>query len=209
MTRRIGHLLVGTGEAARRRGDDDEARTRLEEGLALVREVRDRRYIGLALEGLARLALAGGDLEAARTHAEECLALRRAIGNAPDVAEGLALLGRTTVRQGDLDAAHGFLREGLGIAREGQRPHEVLACLEGFAELATARGAVLQAARLWGATQTRRAALGTTLSGVDAAQQEQMIARARDQTDERAWDAAWDAGRQMTEDETVAYAIKK
>jgi hypothetical protein len=40
-------------------------------------------------------------------------------------------------------------------------------------------------------------------------QQERMIAMARDQAEGRAWDAAWDAGRRMTEDETVASAGEK
>jgi hypothetical protein len=35
-----------------------------------------------------------------------------------------------------------------------------------------------------------------------------VIARARDQADEGAWDAAWNVGRRMTEDDAVAYALE-
>jgi tetratricopeptide (TPR) repeat protein len=192
------------GELARRRGEDEQARTHLQAALAVLRDVRDRRTTERVLDSLARLSLKLGDADAARGHAEEALALRRAIGDPRRVADGLALLGRVAVRRGDDTGARRYLREALETATAARDDGAVAACLEVAAEAAARRGDGDRAARLWAAAGEQRARVGLGPSRADETQRARAIGAARARVAAAVWDAAWRAGEAMSQEAAIA-----
>jgi hypothetical protein len=57
----VWHSLAWAGWRAHAQGDHEHASTLLEQGLALLRQVGDRRGIALSLQSLGRAAQARGD----------------------------------------------------------------------------------------------------------------------------------------------------
>jgi hypothetical protein len=124
--------------------------------------------------------------------------------------------------QGDIEAACSLFQRSLaavwepvGPARSGFRPLPL--CLEGLARVAAAREQKERAARLFGAAEALREAAGAPFpSGARAGTQpaeraavEQHVATVRTALGSEAFAAAWAAGRAMTLDEAVAYALER
>ncbi len=126
----------------------------------------------------------------------ESLSLFRAVADEWHIASTLAWLGRITLyTSDDLAAAAGFFREGLMVARRIEEGECAAHCLEGFAGLAGARAQGARSARLYGATEALREAVGAPLSPVDRPDHDHKVAAARAQLDEEIWRAAWAEGK--------------
>ena len=80
-------------------------------------------------------------------------------------------------------------------------------CLEGLGGLAGIRGQSEQAARLFGAAEALRQAVGAPLSPVDRADYERRVAQARAGRDEAAFEAAWRQGREMKLEQAIEHAL--
>ena len=200
----LGYTLAGQGDVAR-------ADPLLHESLALYRAQGSRWGEGLALRNLGHLQLYRGAPGEAAVLLEQAAAVVRELGNHWGLYESLRLLGEATLELGDPACAHAPLAEALALARcEGDRP-AVADILEGLARVAAARGGSTRdaerAARLYGAATALREATGAPLAPVELALYERHVARAREQLDPAAFDAAWAAGRAMTSEQAVAYAL--
>ncbi len=77
------------------------------------------------------------------------------------------------------------------------------------AALAGSRGHPLRSARLWGAAEALREAIGTIFSPIECYFYEPYIAAARAQLDEAAWEAAWAEGRAMGLEATAECALSE
>ena len=138
----------------------------------------------------------------------ESLSRFREIADEWHVARTLAWLGRTTLyTSDDLEAAAGFLEEGLMVAQWIRDEECAALCLEGFAGLAGARAQGARSARLYGATEALRDAVGAPLSPVDRPDHDHKVAAARAQLDEASWKEAWAEGKAMSLKEAVEYAL--
>jgi len=80
--------------------------------------------------------------------------------------------------------------------------------LLGLACVAAARGAAERAARLFGASEALREAMGTPPEPGESALQEPYLATARSQLDEASWQEAWAEGRAMTLEEAISCALE-
>jgi non-specific serine/threonine protein kinase len=72
------------------------------------------------------------------------------------------------------------------------------------------RGRLVRAARLWGASEAIREQMGKmSLTRFELAHSgyEQELASARSSLDERTWAAAWSAGRAMSPEQAIEYAL--
>ena len=76
--------------------------------------------------------------------------------------------------------------------------------LEGLAGAVATQGELVWAARLWGAADSLRQAIGAPLSPVERARYEQEVTAARTQLEEEAFKAAWAEGRNMTPEQALA-----
>jgi predicted ATPase/DNA-binding CsgD family transcriptional regulator len=110
--------LSGRGFLAWMQGDQDTARSKLEESVALWREVGDKQGLAQALRFLSGSFESRGDYAAARPLAEESVRLFREGEDAFGLGITLSRLGITALAQGDQAAAQAYLEEGVAICRE-------------------------------------------------------------------------------------------
>jgi DNA-binding CsgD family transcriptional regulator/tetratricopeptide (TPR) repeat protein len=99
-------------------GDQETARSRLEESVALWREVGDKQGLAQALRFLSGSFESQGDYAAARPLAEESVELFREGEDRFGLGITLSRLGITALAQGDHAAARAALEEGVAICRE-------------------------------------------------------------------------------------------
>ncbi|MGY1616362.1 ATP-binding protein [Geodermatophilus sp. SYSU D00691] len=157
----LGHGLVGV--ACTRPPEDPQLHDLLAEAVDALRRSGDAWSVAYALVHRGEAALLAGDLPAAVLAHQEALDLARSTGDEHLVATVLDHLGADAVLAGDLVAA----RERLGSSAERHRlvrDQEGLAnCLDGLAGLVLALGLPRAAARLAGAADAARAAIGVTM----------------------------------------------
>jgi tetratricopeptide (TPR) repeat protein len=201
--------LYGAGLLAWLQGDSGAARALYEESLTIFRELGDQKGIAWSLHGLGWTAHDQGDSGATRALYEESLAIFRELGNKKGIAISLLRLERAAKDQGDSGAARALSEESLAIFRElGGRSRGIFQNLEELAAVAVAQGQPERAARLFGAAEGLREALGAPLPPVDRAEHDRSVAAVRTALGEEAFTAAWAEGRAMSLDEAVAYALK-
>ena len=110
--------LTGVGILAWVQGDHDVARSRLEESVALCRNIQYRYGLVQPLHFLSMEMLGRGDNTAARSMAEESVEIARAGDSRFDLAMVLANLGLAAHTQNDYAAARSVLRECIETCRE-------------------------------------------------------------------------------------------
>ncbi len=181
-------------------GDPVQVRALAEEGLAHARELGHTGLIAQALGYLAELALAQGDVTRARSLVEEAWAIERVQGDRGGRAWILSMLGKVAVLQGDDAAAQALYQEALASGFEEYNSF----CLEGLAEVAKREGKPVWAARLWGAAEALREAIGEPIPPIERADYERSVTAARAQLGEQAFAAAWAEGRTMTPEQALA-----
>ena len=190
-------------------GDISLARSLVEQVIEDFREVGDEVNLGSALQLLGKVARLQRDYVAAETAYCEALALFQERGLAPAVVVQLNL-GFVALRRGDTARARSLFRESLkarqALGEPGRLPLAVaaLACLA--AAQATDTAQAERAARLFGAADALVEATGP-LDRADQAELDHYRPRLAAYLDEAALAAASAAGRAMTLEEAVAYAL--
>jgi predicted ATPase/DNA-binding SARP family transcriptional activator len=207
----ISTLLYTLGEAARLQGDLRQATAHFEESVVLGRGLEDKLTkfgVAASLVSLGTIAHAEGDNARAAIVLEESLTFLRELGNAIYIAWCLAVLGRVATDQGDWGLASGRFVESLSLFRELIQRNGIAYVLEGVAGLSAAQGQTYRAACLFGAVEALREAIHTPLSAFDRPEYERKVATVRAQMDEATFTAAWAAGRRMTLEQAIAYALE-
>jgi len=117
-------------------------------------------------------------------------------------AEAAALL------RGDDEQARDLLKESLALSGELGDGLNAAESLDGLACTAAARGEAGRAARLFGAAEALREAMGIPLPSAARALREPYTRAARSRLDEVEWTRRWEEGRAMSQEEAVALALK-
>jgi predicted ATPase/DNA-binding CsgD family transcriptional regulator/predicted negative regulator of RcsB-dependent stress response len=196
-------LLLGT--VLEDRGRYDEAMPPLQEALAQFRTAGDRANEALALLHLAVVTWGRGEIDRAIELGEAALAQHRAIGDRWGTVVALTHLGLIIGLRGDRPRAIARLGEGLRLGHTLSAQRELAACLANVAALAGAGDAKLTA-RLFGAADKVRAAVGSDWNLPERAVYERAIADARAALGDEAFAAAWAAGQAMALDDAVELA---
>jgi predicted ATPase len=204
----IASSLNDLGSVVCSQGDYDAARTLHEESLAIRRELGDKAGIAGSLYSLGSTAHRQGDYEAARTFLQESLALCRETGHSYTI-HVLGLLGHVEREAGNYTQASAFYHESLLLRQDRGEMLNIARSLEDFAGLAGRQRQYERAVRLLGAAEASCQALGRTPPAGDAPEYERMVAAARAALGEEVFAAAWEAGRSMTLEQVVAYALKQ
>jgi predicted ATPase len=189
---------------AYRQGDYEAARLGLTEAIELGRGLDDRSVAVHALALFAEVARADLRPAEAASAATELLPVLRDVGAKPILAWSLRNLAYATCDLGRADAAAGLFAEGLALFRDLALPVGIASCLTGLGGVAAARGQPERAARLLGAAEALLAAHGARLGPADRDAGRRYAATARAALDERAFAAAWEAGRQQGTEDAVA-----
>ena len=148
----------------------------------------------------------GDDIQAQMYYAQ-CLPLFHEFGDRRGVASVFLDLGRVAHAHWDEVKAHGYYAESLAIFGEFMDKQRIPECLEGIAGLVSAAGQPAQAARLFGAAESLRESAGVPMPPVQRAAYERDLAAARAALDGAAFAAAWAAGRALSMEQAVAYAL--
>ncbi len=187
-------------------GDQATRHSRLEEGLALFKGLGDKDGIAYTNALLGQIALSQGDIATAHSLQQETVKLYREMGpwRGEGIARSLVLLARVLVLQGDDIAARAAYEESLAIARGTNRKGLIATCLQGLANVIAVQGKPAWAAQLWGAAEAMREASGLPISPAERADDERLVAAARDRLGERPFAARWAEGRSMTPEQALA-----
>jgi tetratricopeptide (TPR) repeat protein len=147
-----------------------------------------------------------GQYEPAQAFLEESRGLLQEVGDYWRLAFTLRRLGRVARLQGGYEQAARFYIESLHLARTSDWRQTLAWCLVGLAELAALREQSHKAVRLLGAAKAMPE-LYSDFGLAERLELEQMSGTIRAQLDEATFTAGQAAGRQMTLDEAIAYAL--
>ena len=132
--------LFDVGQLASSMGRYAEARTCLEESIAIAREIGDKGRVAAALQPLGQALLGLGDVAGARGHLQTALVLAQEMGNPREVAAAFTTLAQLYRVEGDLTAAEPLYARALELVRElGDRESTAIVLLN-LAMLSIGRG---------------------------------------------------------------------
>jgi predicted ATPase/class 3 adenylate cyclase len=206
--RGMSYALHGLASLTYAQGDYATARTLLEESLTIRRELDEKAYVAGALNELGLMALGHGDTATARTCLEESLTIVRALGDRRRVAWLQLLVAAVNLCDGDTQAAHSLAYESLAAARKLDYMIGIVHACEVLAGVAVAKGRAKEAARLMGSAERVREAHGAGVPSFLRVHRDRAVADARAALGEEVFAAAWEAGRAMSLEDAVAYALQ-
>jgi predicted ATPase/DNA-binding CsgD family transcriptional regulator/transcriptional regulator with XRE-family HTH domain len=186
-----------------------QARQLSEEALTLFQDLGIRRGIMACYARLQDIALYADDREAAYQYAQQSKAASKAMGELHDdpeelqiaVMEAIALEDHATVQ-----AAYERLLEAFRGNHDQVGMFGMVPLLATLASLAAARGHLVLAARVWGATEALREMTSRPLRLIEKAGYEREVAAAHARLGDAAFVAAWAEGRALTPEEALAAA---
>jgi len=194
------------GNVAGDAGDTVRARAHYGRGLGIARGLGDLALTSLALGNLAVELVYHGEHAAARPLLEEVIGIARGLGDVVTQANAHNNLGDMAEAIGDAAVALAEYRWALRLAWETREPDYVLVGLDGLA-VALRHAAPGDAARLLGAAEAARRAVGIPVQATNQALHDRGVAEARAALGAAAFEAAWAAGEALSLDEAVAEAL--
>jgi predicted ATPase/transcriptional regulator with XRE-family HTH domain len=205
-------LAVAANIQARRernKGRYPEASERFEEVLKGLQELGDRLDTAWAMHDLAEVAQLRGDGQTAEKHSQESLQLFQLLGDRIGIGWSLYNRGHLILRRDhDIEESticfQGSLQQFAG--REGNI-EGVDACLVGFAAVAAAQGRWRRAATLLGASERREAHPHKHKVPLQRRAYRRLRADLRIKLDKEHLSRALRAGRAMTTQQAIAYAL--
>lgn len=114
----LARVLHGLGTLANNLGDNQRALEKLEESLALYREMGDRAGLAVQLNNLAWVAAEVSELERARELSEEALRLHRELSDRRGEALALNNLGWVAIYRAEYPEARSLFARSLALRRE-------------------------------------------------------------------------------------------
>ena len=203
-----GRALAEQAVAETRLGTMVVARALLEKSVEIAREHGDQWGLTFALGQLGVIAYHDADLTAARRFREEAASVARAIGDRHTLGMALAGLALVARLQENYDESEKLFHETLLVSSELKDQWVMPRALGGLAGAAVLAANYERAARLFGATAAMR-----DVSGTGEAARSFRVAYERDEAEaratlgEEAFAAAWAAGRAMSLEQAVAFAL--
>jgi predicted ATPase len=156
----LASISLGLARLGSNPPDLEGAMSAFTEGLEDFRSADDRWGEAVALIPSGRMALARGDVVKAGRDFEASRAIAQDLHDDLSSAVALNHLGWTALKQGDLEQASERFRDGLQRSTRLGHDEGVAYGLEGLLAVAVLRADASRAARLLGATESRRERLG-------------------------------------------------
>ena len=206
--RSLANSLHGLGCIALEQGDYVSARPLQEESLILCREIGDKMGIARALLNLGYIAFGEGDSTTACSLFEQCRELYQKLENKEGIGQSLLNLGILASEKHDYATAHALLDQGLTLNRALDAKSLIAFFLEAFAALAARQQKLERSARLWGAAEAIRKAIGTPLPPYERVRYDRWVMDARDSLGAASFAAAWEQGSSMTIEQAIEYALQ-
>jgi predicted ATPase/DNA-binding CsgD family transcriptional regulator len=200
----LGTVAIYSGEYA-------QAKAYYEESLGIFRKLEDRVGVSKCLANLGTVAFYSGDYAGARLFYNESLEAQRELGDMWGLAASLVNLGATALNQRDYMEAARCYKESLPLLYGLGDRASIAECLEGLAAAIGAwkGGQPERAARLFGAADALREAVGAPRSMASRPEYERNLKTARSLIHEVAFGEAWALGRAMSLEEALALAAEQ
>jgi non-specific serine/threonine protein kinase len=179
----------------------------LKEAVTLLRGADDPASLARALNNLGELSREAGDYRHAQSLYEEALTLDRMTGHRAGMALRLHNLAYVALHANDSARAARLFSESLALHRELEHRRGRIMCIEGFAAIAAASNQPERAARLFGAGEMLRDRLRTPPDSVERLEHDRFTRMARAALGASRFEAAWTAGRQLSEEMALAEAV--
>ncbi|HEX2272942.1 MAG TPA: LuxR C-terminal-related transcriptional regulator [Acidimicrobiales bacterium] len=190
-------------------GNPEPAVALFAESLALARRARLPLALGQSLLGMGMARLALADPAGARTLVEEALATTRTSGDRRTSAAAMVELARLDHRRGADEPALSALLRALETYDEIGDVVGTLEALELLAAVRAAQGRYPAAARVFGAADAARRAIGSVPPPALEAERREVIDAAVSDAGLEAWSQAWAEGAARSVGEAVAYATSR
>ena len=200
-------ILDSLGVLASAKGDRERSVSFFGEALALSRGTGNVRRNATSLGNLAITMLVHGELEQATVLLEESLALFREIGDGANIAIGLMYSALAALTKGDHERVMALSEESLDLLQRAEDRQHIPDCLEIMAGGAGAQGLARRAARLWGAAEAMREAIGVPLQPENRRLLDPYLATARSSLGEVAWQTTLADGRAMMPEQAIVYSL--
>jgi tetratricopeptide (TPR) repeat protein len=201
----IGAIYANLGHWAMQKSDYEAAKRYHHESLIWRRKDGTRWGPAAALFNFAEAIYLQEDYEQAQVLYQEAIELFRAIGMQFFVARGMMRLGRVALRK-DLPAlAIEKLGECHADCRKRADQHGIALCLAAYAELQRSQGRIDRAVTLLASEFVSSAIRGAAYL-IERIEAGRTLAAARAQLDEATFNAAWEAGRNLTLEQAIALA---
>ena len=187
--------------------DFAEAQALYKESLTLARQAGPQWAIAHTLCNLGEVTLYLDDYAEARALCEESLTLFRQAGNLEGIAYPLRSLARMAHAQGGIAEAQTLYKESLTLLRQVGDRLSASMVLGHLGALAHRQNQMERSVRLLEADSALRESIGAGLFAVNPAEMNAILALAAEALGREAFAAARDAGRAMTLEEAVEYAL--
>ena len=207
--RGMARSLTSLASVASAQGDGEYALELSAESMTLAREVGATDLISHMLVNSGYEFFLQGDYERATSLNEEAAALARGQGDKDTLHYALDNLGWAALMREDYQQAEASFRENLVLCQELSDKLIASESLEGLACLVGVRGEAGRVARLFGAADTLREAVGFHQSPAERALREPYLVVARVRLAQGAWEAAFAEGRAMTFEEATEFALSE
>ena len=199
--------LVGLGRLALGEGDAYGAEPLFDEAAKVSDEAGPAHVLAAALDGLGQVAMALHDASSARARFDDALAVAGRSGDK-------AAIARSTYHLAELARAEGVIAQAASLHTEALTERHQIGDRAGVADSLDALGGLAVvgandevAARLFGAAQALRGAVGCVRSGwPDTYKADFAVLTERMAPDQR--EAAWAQGMALAYEDAVAYAVK-
>jgi len=188
-------------------GDLVLASSYIEEGMAIARQLGEKSLLAELLMFKGDRARREGDYATAQAAHQECLTISRALGDKVWAAAASSALGRLAMDRGDYRTAYDLFSQAIRTQQEAEETMWVAPYLEDFASLAAAQNQAQPAVRLLASAAALREAIGSTLRPFERDACKRTAEAARKQIGAAEFEAAWAAGRRMSVERAIEYAL--
>ncbi|NUM74266.1 protein kinase [candidate division KSB1 bacterium] len=201
-------MLILLGNTVRKQGDLEDAIKLLEEGIAALRVIDNRWGIELGLYWLGIAAQEFGHFQRAEALLEESLAMSRERESHWGIASALCRLGDVALEKNDYARAKACYHESLSRHEELGNKIGIAEALVGYGRIALVENRNARATRLFAAAELLRAQVGAPLSMREHERCDREVAALRAALMDNEFDAEFAAGKTMTEEQAIAYALE-
>ena len=203
----VGWSLLYLALVAKNEGDLPSAYTLLDESLKVFRQLDEKRSIAWSLIQLATIAYKQQDYMKTEVFSRESLALFDELGDKRGIDQTLRLQGNTARKQDELERASSLFAQSLNLNHQQGDQEGIELCLVAIAELAYVQNNFVRAAQLIGWTDALREKFSGDRLSTEQDDVDLNIAAIIKKIGNAAYEEAYNAGRTMTMDEAVTYAL--
>jgi tetratricopeptide (TPR) repeat protein len=205
----IADALQSIGLVAEDCADDATARSLFEQTVVIRRGLGEKLNMAVALNGLGRVMARVDDAAAARSFHEQALEIGKRSGARDSIAQSIIGLADLARRQADDALALSHYKQSLALWWELGETPELPHALENIGALVAARAQHERAARLWGAAEALRTAIGVPRPPSEADEYQRHVTAARAAFGKDAFKVAWAQGQAMAPSQAVAHALEE